>query len=375
MKWSSAVLMAVVALTSAATADVPQMINYQGRLTDGSGEPLDTTVSMEFAIYDDSVGGTPRWAEVHPAVTVEDGLFSVILGTFVDIDDVVFVGPDWLGITVGGDPELSPRTHLVSVGYAQRVSTVDGASGGVISGGVTIDGSTEDVIFDMSQSGDSSVLLPDDAVSQEEILDEPGIASAVKSGSTVLSSTVTYTDIETVEITIPTDGYIVLMGQTMLQLSGTTGQNGGYFQIDEDAGGGHSIPHDVTSFMDSFPSTGVYVNPIFVQRVYYKTQGTYTFRLEGLKIGETGTAIVYFGILTATFYPKSYGSVETVVTGSETTQFDNAVPLTTEGTERGIRHSEQLYEVDLREMELKAARLREELRQAERELEEAHLRE
>lgn len=122
-----------------AHAEVPQMINYQGRLTDGAGEPLDTTVSMEFAIYDDSTGGVLKWAEAHPSVVVEGGIFSVILGASVPIDDSVFNQPDrWLGITVGTDPELMSRTRLVSVGYSHRVSTVDGATGGIISGDVSI---------------------------------------------------------------------------------------------------------------------------------------------------------------------------------------------------------------------------------------------
>jgi len=39
-----------------------------------------------------------------------------------------------LGIQIGSDPEISPRTRLVTVPWAHRVSTVDGASGGLISG-------------------------------------------------------------------------------------------------------------------------------------------------------------------------------------------------------------------------------------------------
>jgi hypothetical protein len=137
----------VTVLASLAAADVPQMINYQGRLTDDSGDPLDTTVSVVFAIYDDSTEGTAQWSETHLSVTVINGLFNVILGAGtppVPIEDTVFNQSDrWLGITVGGDPELDERTRLVSVGYSHRVSTVDGASGGIISGDVTIRGNVQ----------------------------------------------------------------------------------------------------------------------------------------------------------------------------------------------------------------------------------------
>ncbi len=132
-------IIAVLALAPLATADVPQMINYQGYLTDSTGALLDTTVSMEFAIYDDSTGGVLKWAETRPSVTVEGGTFSIILGTMVPIDDSVFNQSDrWLGITIGANPELTPRTRLVSVGYSHRVSTVDGSTGGIISGDVSI---------------------------------------------------------------------------------------------------------------------------------------------------------------------------------------------------------------------------------------------
>jgi hypothetical protein len=132
-------VMALAALASLATADVPQMLNYQGKLTDSLGEPLDTTVSITFTIYDDSSGETSKWTETQPTVTVVGGLFNVVLGGSVSIDDSVFNGPGrFLGIQVGTDPEITPRTRLISAPYSHRVSTVDRASGGLIRGKVGI---------------------------------------------------------------------------------------------------------------------------------------------------------------------------------------------------------------------------------------------
>ncbi len=134
-----AIIFAVMFCISHIWAEVPQLINYQGELTDGSGNPLNTTVSIVFTIYDNSTGGTEKWSEVHPSVTVNSGLFSVILGETLPIDDSVFVETTrWLGIQVGADPEITPRTQLITIPYAYRVSTVDGATGGIISGDVAI---------------------------------------------------------------------------------------------------------------------------------------------------------------------------------------------------------------------------------------------
>jgi hypothetical protein len=121
-------------LAPAATAGVPQMINYQGRLTDSAGDPLDTTVSMMFTIYDDSTGGNPIWTESHSAVDVDEGIFSVVMGATLPIDDSVFAGGQcWLEIEVEGEA-ITPLTKLTSVPYSHRVSTVDGASGGKVKG-------------------------------------------------------------------------------------------------------------------------------------------------------------------------------------------------------------------------------------------------
>ena len=44
-------------------AAVPEMINYQGVLTDDTGTPIDITVSMTFTIYDAETDGNDLWTE------------------------------------------------------------------------------------------------------------------------------------------------------------------------------------------------------------------------------------------------------------------------------------------------------------------------
>jgi len=125
--------------SSIVNADVPNLINYQGRLTNDSGEVLDTTVSIVFTIYDDSIGGDVWWTENNPSVTTVGGLFNVLLGSINPVPDSTFDGPNrWLGVKVGDDPEILPRSRLISMPYSYRVSTVDGATGGTISGDVVI---------------------------------------------------------------------------------------------------------------------------------------------------------------------------------------------------------------------------------------------
>jgi hypothetical protein len=132
---------ALIAVTSGQAA-VPQTISYQGRLLQPNGNPATGPVNLTCAIYGDSVSGTPLWQETRNNITINtDGTFTLLFGSIVPIADSVFASASrWLGITVDGDAELSPRTRLSSVGYAYRVATINGAKGGTISDSLTVTG-------------------------------------------------------------------------------------------------------------------------------------------------------------------------------------------------------------------------------------------
>ncbi len=110
-------------------ADVPHLIQYQGRLTDNGGYPLDTTIDMTFAVYNDSLGSVKLWEEVHPGVTVAWGLFDVLLGQTTIIGKTVFDGSKrWLGISIGDGDVIQPMTPIVSSGYSFQSQYSDTAS-------------------------------------------------------------------------------------------------------------------------------------------------------------------------------------------------------------------------------------------------------
>lgn len=122
----------IFSLSSAAWASAPQLINYQGILTDGSGSPLSGTYSVQFTIYD-ALNTTVLWQETQSVTTDASGLFNVLLGSITPLTEDRFEDETrFLGIKIGSDPELSPRTRLASVPYAMRAATVNGASGGLV---------------------------------------------------------------------------------------------------------------------------------------------------------------------------------------------------------------------------------------------------
>lgn len=110
----------LLVLGSYVTAEVPQIINYQGWLTDNQGDPITGALPITFSIYNDSIDGEVLWSETHPSVSINYGLFSVMMGSVIPINtSEIFTGaPRYLGIQVGSDNEIVPRTPITSVGYA-----------------------------------------------------------------------------------------------------------------------------------------------------------------------------------------------------------------------------------------------------------------
>ena len=109
-------------------AQTPNLINYQGYLTDpDTGIPVaDGAYQMAFAIYDTDTGVDPVWSETK-SVQVEDGLYAVLLGSITPLTLGIFDGTEkYLGVTVGSS-EMLPRKRIVSVAYALVAASVSGS--------------------------------------------------------------------------------------------------------------------------------------------------------------------------------------------------------------------------------------------------------
>jgi hypothetical protein len=132
---------------------IPATINYQGRLTDNtpSQSPINTTVQMQFAIYDAASGGTRLWQEpaannTGTSIVVSSGIFNYVLGNAVAIPPTVFTGATsvrYLQITLNpaASPEiLTPRQLVTSTGYANLAENANSAADSARLGGVLASG-------------------------------------------------------------------------------------------------------------------------------------------------------------------------------------------------------------------------------------------
>lgn len=114
----------------ASSDQTPHVMSFQGRLSDGLGHPVpDDSRAVLFRIYDDSTGGNVLWSESQTIRTV-DGAFTVQLGSVNPLNTETFAGsPRYLGITVGTEAEISPRSALGAVPYAFQAGAVASLSG------------------------------------------------------------------------------------------------------------------------------------------------------------------------------------------------------------------------------------------------------
>ncbi len=118
----------ILVFSSFIIAEVPNTINYQGVLTDNSGNPVpDGNYMLSFKLYNVDVEGTSLWDEAQ-SVETNNGIFNAKLGSVVALT-VPFDETYWLGITVESDgTELSPRIELTPSAYSIMARTVENES-------------------------------------------------------------------------------------------------------------------------------------------------------------------------------------------------------------------------------------------------------
>ncbi|PIR47769.1 hypothetical protein COV06_02125 [Candidatus Uhrbacteria bacterium CG10_big_fil_rev_8_21_14_0_10_50_16] len=136
--------------TTHAALDVPQILTYQGRLTDDSRITVDdATITMKFAIYDASSGGNCLWSagdndansatidctsntpDLGISVPVVDGMFTVLLGdttaSMNALPDTLFDNNStlYLGVTISTDSEMTPLRRIGSAAFAIQAGNAD----------------------------------------------------------------------------------------------------------------------------------------------------------------------------------------------------------------------------------------------------------
>lgn len=180
-------------------ADNTEM-QISGYLVDSDGTACSGSQTITFNIYSDSTGGTSLWSETD-TVTCEDGVYTATLG-----DDQLFGGlftdndTLYLGVTVSGDSEMTPRANLVSCPFAQRATVADSFSGtlsasSIASGTVGADHLAADAVTsakvsdgtiatgDLADSAITSAKVSDGTIATGDLADSAVTSAKISDGT------------------------------------------------------------------------------------------------------------------------------------------------------------------------------------------------
>jgi hypothetical protein len=113
-----------------ASAQVPQLLSYQGRLLKTDGTPEIGPVSVRFSLFQSPTGGTAIWNE-DQSVSLTDGFFAAYLGDASPLTGVVDGSELWLELSVGGEA-MKPRQRLASAPFALTCSSAQYLKGGSV---------------------------------------------------------------------------------------------------------------------------------------------------------------------------------------------------------------------------------------------------
>jgi len=406
-----------------AQSSVPNLINFQGRLTDASGNPVtDGAHAVTFRLFDVPSGGTALWTEA-ATPTTSGGLFTHLLGSIIPLPPTLLQDYDSLYLEIVADGQtITPRTRLASVAYSRlsggleikddnsgtvtlrtnplgtisiyedtdgeyrvalgsgtggelyllggsapsnvtvqldaNVSTggtlllnqEDGTAGVTLSGGSTVNGSTlfmrnaagaSTISLDADLTGTGAVLLPTDAISDFEIVDEPGVAS--DTGAGFLSLTGGVQTLLSRTITAPTSGYALVIGTVAVgfpHINGTSDQ--GRFGV-SDAAGSFPSNQDVFARIDGDVPSGIFYQAVTVHSLFAIGSGANTFYLLGEEI--FGAVSVSDRQLTVIFFPTAYGIVYEPLAGASNNLSEENLPKVSTLTPQDIAAEQAEAEV------------------------------
>ena len=184
---------------------------------------------------------------------------------------------------------------------------IDGNFSGTGSPAFLINGVAGQCFFRTDVSGNEAAFLPQDAIYDAEILDEPGIANVYIDFVVGMAG-----GEETVvarSITLPTSGYVMAFAHGYLRASHTTGTSDHAVIGIVRNGEALNLGQDVDFNIPSAAGSGNYDSPFGLTCLFSEVAaGTYTYEV---RVNETSGFMSYGDVwLNLLFVPTSYGATE-----------------------------------------------------------------
>lgn len=316
-------------LTTAASATPPRTLSYQGVLTDDTGSLVPNgSYTMTFGMYLVPTGGAAAWTETQD-VTVTNGNFDVVLGAVTPITALSFNDPYWLGLQVGSDPEMTPRTELTGVAYSQISRTVEAAA---ITSAKIADNTVvrslnglEDTVNIVAGTNVTVTPIGNDIQisAAGDGANAPGVAGAKGITSGTLTSTLK--NLVSRTINCPAAGYVLVIASADVYLHHVAG-NPTYVQVgtsDETT----ALPssQDLVAQIPFSAASGTYTVPLTSHGLYPVQAGNNTFYLLGRLGSVSGSASVSNRYMSLVYFEASYGTVSQTIM-ADPSEYDDVQP-------------------------------------------------
>ena len=124
------VLALMIASSETSNSQVPRVITYQGVVLDNLGHFIpDGAHNINLKLYDALAATSPIYSENQIGVVFVKGIFNVMIGSVTAIPNTIaFDKGYFLGVSVDGGIEMTPRTPLSAAPYAIHAGMADALS-------------------------------------------------------------------------------------------------------------------------------------------------------------------------------------------------------------------------------------------------------
>ncbi|MDF1574504.1 MAG: hypothetical protein P1P86_04855 [Bacteroidales bacterium] len=345
----------LLASVIALMGQTPGTFNYQAVLRDAQGDPRSgESVSIELEIHQTTATGTIVYSEIHNTTTTDFGIVNLEVGS---VNPVSFGAIDWSagpyfievsvsGTSMGVSELLTVPYALYAVNGVPGPEGPEGPPGPVGAAGATgpegpigpegppgileansvesshvVDnsltasdlGANSVGAVELAANSVYSVDIVNGTILSEDILEQPGIAQTLGVFAITGFSNTATTTMASVTVTIPGPGYIFITARGLMRFDNynNTLEQGFIMQIDDTEGGTINAGRYSEVFIQTFPSTGLYIFDQTATGTFYRgVPGTYTFYFEGMLYRTNRTVSVFWPVMTAIYIPSSVGVVE-----------------------------------------------------------------
>jgi len=183
---------------------------------------------------------------------------------------------------------------------------VDGSYVGSSEPRMAISGTTDDIVFDLRQSGSDIVQLPDDSIGAIEILDEPGVANIQTGNYASVSGSVMA--VAARHISAPAPGFVYVSATAVVEFDNRTNQ-GHYVELGLSELQAAFSSH-AQEFIVSIPGGvyGHYYETVTVTGMFEVGEGSHTFYLNVRELaGECRIGPRHFNVL---YFPTAHGATD-----------------------------------------------------------------